>query len=563
MHETNDNKEASVATLEAAEQAEEQAEESREGAEQKPSVRELIGATIQELQKLESGLEYQEDNDAALRKESIERALDDIRTALAPPTEEEKKDPRFDSKLNLIIAYQGLQEIKKEYGDVAGVDSIEETLNQEMQERGIEGIEQFKDLDAALETAKTETGEAIRKGSEKMDPEEAKKVAENIETYRAVKQEIARRQQQITGGAKNFYSALAQRVTKGLEPIVALGEKIDEKFAATDPRNAILGVVKRFGENERATKVAERVVLSLGVLTAGLILFRPWSAEAASHQSESHSESGEHHPVPDAGHKLESAEYQGSASPEVNVVPGEISTSEEKISQSQTTITRAQEKIKAIEEESNKHFKDDKKMKEAVEEIGTLRHIIQTEEAKIEQIRHEHDPVIEVLREKLVKAHRDTNFFEGRTGLMTKEQKEKLQSSLGNPQELYTNEGKLAVAELDNAHGTFHLEVGKQGTIQDFQEQSMWVQRATMEGKNLSPQEKNALTQKFIALQEAIIKGAHDGIKEAEQKLSAAHTFAITQKYMSEIGKYNEALKLAEGALKLVKQPPAQSPKPH
>lgn len=217
-----------------------------------------------------------------LRNTGLRQSLEDIRATLEPSDENKE-----DHTLNLMSAYQGIEEITKTYGQAGELEDIKRAIMENLREQGIEGVEGFSNLDTEFQEASAGIKEAMKKGPENLSEHEAAEAAGTVEQYLHLKGEIKKRQQEITGGSKSFYSEVSKKVAERIGPyLTGVGEKIDEKLVMLNPSNAILRAAKKMGERGKASSFSKHAALGVGAL-AGLMFLvgRPEFGEAAG-QSE-------------------------------------------------------------------------------------------------------------------------------------------------------------------------------------------------------------------------------------------------------------------------------------
>lgn len=217
-----------------------------------------------------------------LRNTGLRQSLEDIRATLEPSGEDQD-----DRTLNLMSAYQGIEEITKTYGQAGELEDIKQAIMGNLREQGIEGVEGFSNLDTEFQEASADVKEAMKKGPENMSEQEAAEAVGTVEQYLHLKGEIKKRQQEITGGSKSFYSEVSRKVAERIGSyLTGVGERIDEKLITLNPSNAILRAAKKMGEHGKAASFSRHAALGAGAL-AGLVFLvgRPEFAESAG-QSE-------------------------------------------------------------------------------------------------------------------------------------------------------------------------------------------------------------------------------------------------------------------------------------
>lgn len=221
-------------------------------------------------------------DEGKLRNTGLRQSLEDIRATLESSGEDQE-----DRTLNLMSAYQGIKEITKMYGQAGKLEDIKQAIMGNLREQGIEGVEGFSNLDTEFQEASAGVKEAMKKGPENMSEQEAAEAAGTVEQYLHLKGEIKKRQQEITGGSKSFYSEVSKKVAEHIGPyLTGVGERIDEKLITLNPSNAILRAAKKMGEHGKAASFSRHAALGVGAL-AGLVFLvgRPEFGEAAG-QSE-------------------------------------------------------------------------------------------------------------------------------------------------------------------------------------------------------------------------------------------------------------------------------------
>lgn len=189
--------------------------------------------------------------------------LKDIETTL--------KEGGEDDPLNLLIAYRGLEEAGRTYGNEdmgdVGIAEAMAALKEKMKAKAGFDIGEVEDLDAALEESRGRVGAILQEHPQgEVSHEQAIGYGAELGQYLALKQEIAKRQQEILGESRNFYGKFSEKIFGPLvEYLKQAGEKIDEKATVG---NALL---RYLGKHKVASKLARGV--AMGVVSAGAIAF--------------------------------------------------------------------------------------------------------------------------------------------------------------------------------------------------------------------------------------------------------------------------------------------------
>jgi len=238
--------------------------------------------------------------------------------------------------------------------------------------------------------------------------------------------------------------------------------------------------------------------------------------------------------------------HAGEGESSVTSPAAEVQTPDE---MSRKLIVQAKAKIEQLAKDAASYSVESDEVKKIVGEIGALERIIGIEEAKLAETNPEQVTMVEALSRRVAKHRADVNFFERNSALSSKEQRETMRHTLEDSlKTLYSQEATLAAQELKD-NGAFHYEFGgRGGTIEQFGQESVWLERAITDSKDLSPSEKFALVGKFFAIQDAIIKEAEHKAQEAEERVKTASTTAIIEASMHQADVYRKVLHNAQSA---------------
>lgn len=527
-------------------------EKAQEMTERTPDARERVGAFLNEFLRRE--VDPQNTKERFVKDEAA-KVLEDIQYAL------EKTGDSKDDEFNLVVAYQGLQEISENGIDVAG---LQEAVKRELvRDHCFEenAIETFQDLDAKLAGAKEKAREVMEMDSEKFTQEEAASAAKNIEHYQALQEEIKSHQQAILAQGKSFRQSLLEKIYQPVRSsLEAAGHKVDTALANIQEGNiplvhSLLSRLKEAGERQTSQKLGKGVAIGLGS-AAVLLLYGFGSAISeveAAEPGQKPSLDEFRQANPELASAVEENVGKELAAPEVQ--PSEPTPEE--------TIAKAQAKIKQLAREATNYPVESKEAQEIADRIGAFERIIQIESKslkevvtegqqggnesiaskaealpekeasvksreieptvppeQLEQMRDELSKKISGRYEEYYRMAKGRTFFAGETRANLDKQLETIAD------DIYHAEAKLAdVQARSGGFPEYSKLIDANADLDPYQVKLDWMMKAYEgQGNEFSPQEKEALTKKAMDIAWAIRDEANRRAEEVESKISSSRS---------------------------------------